>query len=107
MPLPQMGTADVFPVAGADPDMLAFAKQAITDGKIRTLPEGEETKTFLAQLRGQTDLANKKLKTRIVNKVVYFQVLNEAPKRRDGSRRTNGAAPTAPPATAPTAPATK
>jgi hypothetical protein len=108
MPLPKMGTAEVFPVGGADPDLQAFAKEAITDGRIRTLPESAESKTFLAQLRGLTDEANRKLKTRLTNGVYYFQVLKEAPVRRKGSRRENGngtATPTvaAPPATVPTA----
>lgn len=103
MPLPQMGTAETFPVGGADPETQAFAKEAIADGKIRTLPENTESKAFLAQLRGLTDDANRKLKTRVTNGTIYFQVLKEAPKRRQGSRR-NGQTATAPAATA-TAPA--
>jgi hypothetical protein len=103
-----MGTVETFPVGGADPDMQAFAKEAIADGRIRTLPENAESKTFLAQLRGLTDDANRKLKTRLTNGVYYFQVLKEAPTRRKGSRRaaSNGAAtPTgaAPVATPPVA----
>jgi hypothetical protein len=108
MPLPQMGTAETFPVGGADPETQAFAKEAIADGKIRTLPDNAESKTFLAQLRGLTDEANRKLKTRVTNGTIYFQVLKEAPKRRIGSRRAeNGAATPAPDAAkAPTPTAT-
>lgn len=103
MPLPQMGTAEVFPTGGADPETQAFAKEAINDGKIRTLPDNQESKTFLAQLRGLTDEANRKLKTRVTNGTIYFQVLKEAPKRRNGSRRATNGTGTTPTATAPVA----
>jgi hypothetical protein len=104
MPLPKMGTVETFPIGGADPELQAFAKEAINDGRIRTLPESAESKTFLAQLRGLTDEANRKLKTRLTNGVYYFQVLKEAPARRKGSRRENGnGTVAAPPATAPPA----
>lgn len=94
MPLPKMGTAETFPTGGADPEMQSFAKEAISDGKIRTLPDNPESKAFIAQLRSLTDEADRKLKTRVTNGVLYFQVLKEAPKRRENSRRaTNGNAP--------------
>lgn len=107
MPLPQMGTAEVFPTGGADPETQAFAKEAINDGKIRTLPDNAESKAFLAQLRGLTDEANRKLKTRVTNGTIYFQVLKEAPKRRTGSRRNqNGSTASTPtPAATPATPA--
>lgn len=78
-----------FPSKGVDQDIANLGELAMKDGQVRVGPDHADTRQLLAALRTWCNGQNRKLKTRTVNGQIYWQITDEAPKKR-GSTTTNG-----------------
>ena len=76
---------DGFPTRGADAEIILLGQQAIKDQLVRVGPDHADTRQLLASLRTWAASQNppRKLKTRTVNGQIYWQITNEAPKKRN------------------------
>lgn len=94
----QFNTVQGFPSKGVDAEIATLGELAMKDGQVRVGPDHADTRQLLASLRTWCNSQNRKLKTRTVNGQIYWQITNEAPKKRSATAATNGQ--TAPPVAA-------
>jgi hypothetical protein len=96
-----------FPAKGVDAEVVLLGQSAIKDQAVRVGPDHADTRQLLAALRtwAAAQTPPRKLKTRTVSGQIYWQILNEAPKKR--SNGSSSVRVSQMPATAPVnAPAT-
>jgi hypothetical protein len=84
MPKVTFQTVDSFPNKGIDAEVILLGQQALKDGAVRVGPDHADTRQLLSALRNWAGQQTppRKLKTRTVNGQIYWQVTNEAPKKR-------------------------